>query len=82
MEYHQVESETTGRTFEVRDDGIPSRRQLLEWLRDAEDDLGELADIVNSIAARQGMVSQAQRANDIAHKWIHRRSLRLSRQSD
>lgn len=82
MKYHQVESENIGRTFDVEDDGVPSRRQLLEWLREAEDDLGELADIVNSIAAQQGMVSQAQRANDIAHRWIHRRSRRLTRPSD
>lgn len=53
--------------------------QLLLWLHDAENDLGELADIVNSMAATQGMVSQARRANELAHKWIHRRSLRETR---
>lgn len=59
-----------------------SNRQLLAWLHDAEDDLGELADIVNSMAAQQGLVSQAQRANAIAHKWIHRRSLRSSAEAE
>lgn len=51
---------------------------LLSWLQEAEDDLGELADIVQSLAAKMGAASQAQRANAIAHKWIHRRSKRLT----
>lgn len=69
---------------EPRVEDLPevSNQQLLAWLNDAENDLGELADIVNSIAANQGMASQAQRANAIAHKWIHRRSLRQTRQPD
>lgn len=66
---------------EPRVEDLPevSNQPLLAWLHDAEDDLGELADIVNNIAANQGRASQAQRANAIAHKWIHRRSLRATR---
>lgn len=48
----------------------------LAWLHDAENDLGELADIVGSLAASMGATSQARRANEIMHKWVHRRSLR------
>lgn len=50
--------------------------QLLRWLLDAEDDLGDLARLVETGLARQGLNVQAREANKIAHKWEFRRNRR------
>lgn len=55
---------------------------LLNWLQEAEDDLGDLAEIVEALAARQGSSSYARKANDIKHRWVHRRTQRQLRESD
>ena len=55
---------------------------LLKWLQEAEDDLGDLAEIVEALAARQGASSYARKANDIKHRWAHRRARRQLRELD
>lgn len=50
--------------------------QLLRWLWDAENDLGDLARLVETGLARQGLGVQAREANKIAHKWEFRRNKR------
>lgn len=50
--------------------------QILRWLLDAENDLGDLARLVEAGLARQGLNVQAREANKIAHKWEFRRNRR------
>lgn len=49
---------------------------LHQYLQEAEDDLGDLARIVEQLAALQGLGQSAQKANDIAHRWEFRRNKR------
>jgi hypothetical protein len=48
----------------------------LDWLLDAEDDIENLARIVQWLAARAGSQDLAVAAADIAHKWEYRRNKR------
>lgn len=50
--------------------------QLEMWLFEAEDDLGDLARLVEAGLARSGLPVQAREANKIAHKWEFRRNRR------
>lgn len=56
--------------------------QLRRWLCEAEDDLGDLARLVEAGLARQGMTVQARDANKIAHKWEFRRNRRRLESGD
>ena len=50
--------------------------ELESWLLEAEDDLGDLARLVETGLARAGQTVQAREANKIAHKWEYRRNRR------
>lgn len=54
----------------------------LSWLHEAEDDIGTLAHLIETLAAQAGQVSVANKANTIGHRWTHRRSLREQRATD
>jgi len=46
------------------------------WLLETQDDLGDLARLLEAGLARQGLTVQAHEANKIAHKWEFRRNRR------
>lgn len=75
-------SPKTKRVFEFDSDGVPSRTTLLDWLHEAENDLGDLARIVEELAASAGRGQLASRAQAIGHRWEYRRNKRRIRTSD
>ena len=50
--------------------------RMHRWLLETQDDLGDLARLVEAGLARQGLTVQAREANKIAHKWEFRRNRR------
>jgi hypothetical protein len=72
-------SPKTRRVFEFDEDGVPSRATLLDWLIEAENDLGDLARIVEELAASAGRDQSAGRARAIGHRWDYRRNKRRGR---